>query len=61
MSIADANIVLNTIIADSLSSLADELEKADDIDKAVDMLIKKTYVDPQKNSIQWKQLCARVG
>ena len=48
MSIADANIVLNTIIADSLSSLADELEKADDIEKSVDMLIKKTYVDHRR-------------
>lgn len=42
MSIADANTVLNTIVADALCSMADELEHADDLDLAAHDLIKKT-------------------
>lgn len=41
-SIADPNIVLNTIVADSLEQFANELEGAKDFDKAVDKLIKDT-------------------
>lgn len=44
MSIADANIVLNTAVADSLSQFADILEKTDDIQKTVDDVIKQTYI-----------------
>jgi len=44
MSIADANIVLNTIVADSLSEFADTLEKTEDISTAVDNIIKQTYI-----------------
>ena len=41
-SIADPNIVLNTIVADALEQFANELEGAKDFDKAVDTLIKDT-------------------
>ena len=41
-SIADPNIVLNTIVADALEQFANELEVAKDFDKAVDKLIKDT-------------------
>jgi glutamine synthetase len=44
MSIADANIVLNTAVADSLTQFADILEKTDDIQKTVDDVIKQTYI-----------------
>ncbi len=48
MSIAPANTVLNTIVADVLSEMADELEKASDFDLAVHDLIKKTLTDHQR-------------
>ncbi len=41
-SIADANIVLNTIIADVLSDFADQLENADDFNTALQALIQNT-------------------
>ena len=41
-SIADPNIVLNTIVADALEQFANVLEGAKDFDKAVDKLIKDT-------------------
>jgi glutamine synthetase len=45
MSVASANTVLNTIVADVLSNMADELEKAGDFDLAVHDLIKKTITE----------------
>lgn len=48
MSIAGANTVLNTIVADVLSDFADELEQAEDFDLAVHDLIKKTVTDHQR-------------
>jgi glutamine synthetase len=48
MSIAGANTVLNTIVADVLSDMADELEKADNFDLAVHDLIKKTLTEHQR-------------
>ena len=45
MSIATANTVLNTIVADVLSEMAEELEKADNFDVALHDLIKKTLTD----------------
>ncbi|WP_455717196.1 glutamine synthetase III family protein, partial [Anaerosporobacter sp.] len=48
MSIAGANTVLNTIVADVLSDMADELEKAENFDLAVHDLIKKTLTDHQR-------------
>ena len=41
-SISGPNVVLNTIIADTLMRMADELEKADDFTTAVDELIRRT-------------------
>jgi len=48
MSIADANTVLNTIVADVLNDMADELEAADNFDLAVHDLIKKTFIEHQR-------------
>lgn len=48
MSIATANTVLNTIIADVFQEFADQLEKASDFDTAVHDLIKKTLKDHQR-------------
>ncbi len=48
MSIADANTVLNTIVADVFGRMADELEKAEDFDAAVHDLIKRTYTEHQR-------------
>lgn len=48
MSVAEANTVLNTIVADSLKEMADELEVAADFDLAVHDLIKKTITDHQR-------------
>lgn len=48
MSIAGANTVLNTIVADVLKEMADELEKAEDFDLAVHDLIKKTITEHQR-------------
>ena len=41
-SVADANTVLNTIVAESLDEFATELEKADDFHTALDELIRRT-------------------
>lgn len=48
MSIADANTVINAIVADVLSGFCEELEKAEDFDLAVHDLIKKTVTDHQR-------------
>lgn len=48
MSIAGANTVLNSIVADILCEMADELEKAEDFDIAVHDLIKKTLTAHQR-------------
>ncbi|MDF2537668.1 MAG: glutamine synthetase catalytic region [Herbinix sp.] len=48
MSIGTANTVLNTIVADVLGNMADELEKANDFDLAVHDLIKKTVTEHKK-------------
>ena len=42
LNISCPNIMLNTMVADVLSSFSDELEKAEDIDSAVRRLIRKT-------------------
>ena len=47
MSIAGVNFILNTMVADVLNQFADELEKADDFDAAVNELIKKTVTEHQ--------------
>ena len=43
-SIAGPNIILNTIVAESLDQFADELEGAEDFMAAVKALIKKTFI-----------------
>jgi len=48
MSIAKANIMLNTAVAESLRIFADELEKADDFNAALHELIKKTIIDHKR-------------
>ncbi len=47
-SIAGPNIVLNTIAAESLSIFADELEKADDIDKTVMEICEREFKDHER-------------
>ena len=49
-SIANPNIILNTIVADVFKEFADELEKADNFDMAVHDLIKK-YVTEHKRIV----------
>lgn len=68
MSIAGANTVLNTIVADVLCDMADELEKAEDFDIAVHDLIKKTLSEHQRvifngngYSKEWLEEAARRG
>lgn len=46
--ISSANIVLNTIVAESLKSYADRLETADDFENALHQLIKKTIKDHKR-------------
>ncbi len=48
LSVADPNITLNTIVADVLCDMADELEKAEDFDTAVHELIKRTISKHQR-------------
>ncbi|WP_167955861.1 glutamine synthetase III family protein [Anaerosporobacter faecicola] len=68
MSVADANIVLNTIVADALCDIADELEKAENFDIAVHDLIKKLLTEHQRiifngngYSKEWKAEAQRRG
>ena len=44
-SVADPNIVLNTIVAEALSEYADRLEKADDFTTEINKLVKETIRD----------------
>ena len=48
MSIAGVNTALNTIVADVLEDMADELEQAENFDLAVHDLIKKTLTEHQR-------------
>ena len=68
MSIADANTVLNSIVADTLAEFATELEKAKDFDSAVVGLICKTInehkrviFDGNGYSKEWLEEAARRG
>jgi len=67
-SISDANIVLNTIVAEELCQFADELEKAKDFKKALNSLIKKTIKNHKKiifngncYSDEWKAEAEKRG
>ena len=67
-SIADPNIALNTIMAEELGLLADELEKAEDFDTALQSLVCKAFTEHQQiifngngYSQEWKEEAARRG
>ncbi|MBQ7971038.1 MAG: glutamine synthetase III [Clostridia bacterium] len=67
-SIADPNIVLNTIIADTLAKFADELENANDLNTALQKLIQKTSKDHKRilfngnnYSAEWKKEAEQRG
>ena len=47
-SIACANYMLNTIVAESLKQFADELEKADNFDEALSLLMQRTVKEHKK-------------
>ncbi len=48
LSIAGPNIILNTIVADELDKFANTLEKADDIEKALNELIRDTVKEHKR-------------
>ena len=48
MNISDANTVLNTAVAKELKGYADELEQAEDFDKAVIALVRRTLRDHKR-------------
>lgn len=48
VNIACPNIMINTIMAEELNQFCDEIEKADNQDKAIKELIKKTFTDHQR-------------
>ena len=67
-SIAGPNIALNTIMAESLRQFADILEKADDIDAALQKLVCETLTKHQRiifngngYSDEWKEEAAKRG
>ncbi len=67
-SVADPNIVLNTIVAEELRIFADELEKSDDFTAAVGALVKKTIKEHKRiifngngYSDEWKAEAAKRG
>ena len=67
-SVADPNIVLNTIMAEELGQFADELEKAEDFDAALHDLVvrefrahKRVIFDGNGYSEEWKKEAARRG
>ncbi len=66
--VAMANIVLNTIVAESLRLFSDELEGAADFDSAVRALIRRTFTDHRRIIFNgngyaeaWKEEAARRG
>lgn len=67
-SIAGPNITLNTIVAEILSRFADELERANDLDEAINHLLKKSIKYSKKivfngnnYSQEWVEEAARRG
>ncbi|MDF9825011.1 glutamine synthetase [Breznakia sp. PF5-3] len=48
LSISCPNIMINTIVADTLNNFADHLEKATDFNKELHELIKKTFTEHQR-------------
>lgn len=47
-SVASPNVVLNTIVAEAFCDIADELEKAEDLDMAIHDIIKKLATEHQR-------------
>ena len=47
-SVSDPNVMLNTIVAESLRKFADELEGAEDFNKALNTLIRRTIKDHKR-------------
>ncbi|MBR2047861.1 MAG: glutamine synthetase III [Oscillospiraceae bacterium] len=67
-SVADPNIVLNTIMAEELGQFADELEQAEDFDTALHDLVVREFrahsriiFDGNGYSEEWKEEAARRG
>ncbi len=67
-SVANSNIVLNTIMAEELCKFADTLEKAPDFDSALHALVCKAFTDHQRiifdgngYALEWKQEAAHRG
>ena len=67
-SISDPNVVLNTIVAEELRQFADELEKADDFNKALNALLKRVIKNHKRiiyngncYSDEWKAEAERRG
>jgi glutamine synthetase len=67
-SVSDANVVLNTIVAESLRQFADELETAEDFRKTLHDLIARTIHDHKRiifngnnYSAEWVEEAARRG
>ena len=67
-SVADPNIVLNTITAEILMQFADELEKAEDFNLAVHDIVKKTVKEHKRiifngngYSEEWKKEAVSMG
>jgi glutamine synthetase len=68
LSVSMPNVVLNTIVAESLSEISDLLEKAKDIQKALNELIKSTYMRHRRiifngnnYSAEWESEAAKRG
>ena len=68
MSVADANIVLNTIVAEQFRIIADKLEKAENLDDAIDYLVVKAIrkhgriiFNGNNYSDEWKKEAERRG
>ena len=67
-SVAEANIIMNTIVADTLCDFADELEKAEDFDAALNALLRRTVAAHRRilfngdnYSHEWVEEAARRG
>ena len=67
-SVSESNVVLNTIVAEAFSEACDELEQADDLEMAVQKLIRRQAREHQRilysgngYSEEWKKEAARRG
>ena len=67
-SIADTNVALNTIMAEELGKFADELEKAENFDDALQALVCRAFTEHQRiifngngYSKEWQEEAARRG